>query len=90
MLVASSPSVDTISRMAIYNFLLEKLKGPEVVDVEDAFKAAGGIHDEDGGDFLFLHPAQSARSELGARNGDGIFRHAIGGRQSRTFLFASA
>ena len=36
-----------ISRMAIYNFLLEKLESPEVVDVEDAFEPAGGIHDED-------------------------------------------
>jgi hypothetical protein len=35
-----------ISRIDICNFLLEKLQSPEVVDVEDAFEAAGGIYDE--------------------------------------------
>ena len=36
-----------ISRIVICNFLLEELQSPEVVDVEDAFEPAGGIHDED-------------------------------------------
>src|SRR5271156_1359212 len=76
-----------ISRIAICTHPLEQLKSPEVVDVEDAFEAAGGIDDEDRGDFLFFHEAQSAGSELGARNGDGIFCHAIGGGQIQDVFF---
>ena len=34
-----------ISRIAICTCPLEQLKSPEVVDVKDAFEAAGGIHD---------------------------------------------
>src|ERR1700735_3972217 len=60
-------------------FPSKQLQSPEVVNVEDAFEAAGGIHDEDRGDFLFFHPAQGAGGEFGARNGDGILGHAIGG-----------
>src|SRR6202795_5332335 len=77
-----------ISRNAIFSHSSKQLQGPEVVDVHDAFEAAGAVHDEHGRNFLFFHQAQRARGEFSARQRDGVGRHAIAPRQLQHVLLA--
>src|SRR5579884_1274074 len=67
----------------------EQLRGPEIVEVNQAGEAAVALDDQQRRDFALLHEAQRGGGELGGGDGDGLTGH-VGFRRHLERLRAMA
>src|SRR5688572_11879082 len=66
----------------------DKLRAPQIVQVDDPFDAPLPVHDHQGGDVLLFHETQCGGRQLRGADGDGRARHDVLGGDGERVLDA--